>query len=443
MKLYNYLTRKVEEFTPISAPNVGMYTCGPTTYDFVHIGNLRTFVFEDILQRVLERNGYSVKRVMNVTDIDDKIIKGAKVSGLTSIEEFSKPFEKAFFEDLRNLNIKSANVYPKATEHVGQMIKYIQELLKKDLAYIEKDGSVYFDISEFPGYGTLSQIDKRNLKTGTRILSDEYSKDDIQDFALWKSVEADEVGYDSPWGRGRPGWHIECSVMSQEYLGDSLDIHGGGVDLIFPHHENEIAQSEGKTGKKFSNFFVEGEHLLVEGKKMAKSAGNFYKLKDLKVDPLALRYLFLTAHYRDQLNFTQESLSGARNALNNLREIIRQWDEPNIGCVQFEQDFMNAINNDLNMPQAVAIMWDMIKSDNPTSSKAKSVLEMDKILGFRLDLYLGKSLEVSENVKKLMKEREVARNKGDFKGADTIRDKIIELGYEIEDTPTGPRLKNN
>lgn len=443
LKLYNFLTRKVEDFVPINPPSVGLYTCGPTTYDFAHIGNLRTFIFEDVLQRVLEANGYQVKRVMNITDIDDKIIKGSKEKNLP-IDKFSAPYEKAFFEDLQKLNIKSANVYPKATEHIGHMIKYIKELIKKGLAYVEKDGSVYFDISQFPDYGKLSGVEKRELKSGTRILSDEYSKDDVVDFALWKSVKPDEVGYDSPWGRGRPGWHIECSVMSQEYLGQTFDIHAGGVDLLFPHHENEIAQSEGKTTHKFVNFFVEGEHLLVNGEKMAKSAGNFYKLKDLKdkgFNLLAFRYLCLTAHYRDKLNFTWESLSAAQNALNNLKELIRDWEEVKIGCAQYEQDFMNAVNSDLNMPQAVAVMWEMIRSDYPTSAKAKTILEMDKVLGLRLDEYLGKPIEVPDEVMKLVYRREQIRKSGDFKESDKLRHEIKKLGYEIEDTPAGPKIR--
>lgn len=454
LKLYNFLTRKIEEFVPINSPKVGLYTCGPTTYDFAHIGNLRTFLFEDILQRVLEINGYTVRRVMNITDIDDKIIKGAKMKGLP-IDQFSAPFEKDFFQDLEKLNIKSANVYPKATEHIGHMIKYIEELIKKGLAYVEKDGSVYFDISKFPDYGRLSGVEKRELKSGTRILSDEYSKDDVQDFALWKAVKSDQVGYNSPWGRGRPGWHIECSVMSQEYLSgeqsQTFDIHAGGVDLLFPHHENEIAQSEGKTSHKFVNFFVEGEHLLVNGQKMAKSAGNFYRLKDLEekampagrqgFDLLSFRYLCLTAHYRDKLNFTWESLTAAQNALNSLRETIREWEEAKVGCAQYEQDFMEAINNDLGMPQALAILWDMVRSDYPTSAKAKTILEMDKVLGLRLDEYLGKQIEISENVMKLVNQRESARKSADFKKSDKLRKEVRKLGFEIEDTPKGPKVK--
>jgi len=452
MRLYNYLTRKIEEFTPIKPPSVGFYSCGPTTYDYAHIGNLRTFIFEDVLQRVLEVNGYEVKRVMNITDIDDKIIRGAKEKG-EGIGEFSKPFEEAFFSDLKKLNILSANVYPKATEHIGHMIKYIEQLLKKGLAYVEKDDSLYFDISEFPQYGRLSGLDTRTLKHGARVSSDEYTKEDVSDFALWKSVGPDEVGYPSPWGRGRPGWHIECSVMSQEYLGQTLDIHAGGVDLIFPHHENEIAQSEGKTSHKFVNCFVEGEHLLVDGQKMAKSAGNFYKLQNLQdkgFDPLAFRYLCLTAHYRDKLNFTWESLSASQNALNNLRQTLRNWDEPKmsealfvpqIGCAQYEQDFMEAIDNDLNLPQALALLWDTVKSDYPSSAKSKTILEMDKILGLRLEEYLGKPIEIPEEVMHLVRKREQARNTGNFKESDKLRKQIKKLGFQIEDTPTGPKIK--
>ncbi len=443
LKLYNTLIRQVEDFSPLSPPKVGMYTCGPTVYDFAHIGNLRTYIFEDILQKILETDGFEVMRVMNITDIEDKIIKKAKEQNV-SISEITEPFTKYFFEDLNKLNIKHANVFPKATEHVGKMIKYIEVLVDKGLAYVEEDGSVYFDISKFADYGKLSQLDKREIKAGARVKSDEYSKEDVQDFALWKTSGPDEVGYDSPWGRGRPGWHIECSVMSQEYLGDTFDIHAGAVDLIFPHHENEIAQAEGKTGRKFANFFTEGEHLLVNNQKMAKSLGNFFTLRDIEqkgFEPLALRYLFLTAHYRDKLNFTWESLTAAQNALNNLREIIRDWEEPKIGCAEFEQKFMDAVNNDLNMPQAVAVMWDMVKSDNPTSCKAKTILEMDKILGLKLDEYLGKPLAIPEEVQKLVNQREQARKSGDFKKSDELRKEIKKLGYEIEDTPAGPKVK--
>lgn len=450
MKLYNSLTKKTENFTPIDPPKVGMYTCGPTVYDFTHIGNFRTYIFEDILQRVLEGNDFEVKKVMNITDIEDKIIKAAKEKNV-EISEFTAPFEKAFFEDLAVLNIKSASVYPKATQHIGEMIRFIEELIKKGLAYEEKDGSVYFNISKFPEYGKLSGLENRTLKSGTRILSDEYSKNDVQDFALWKVVEANEVGYDSPWGRGRPGWHIECSVMSQQYLGNSFDIHAGGVDLLFPHHENEIALSEGKSGQKFVNFFLEGEHLLVNGQKMAKSLKNIYTLRELKekgFEPLALRYLFLTAHYKDKLNFTWKSLQAAQNTLNNIREKIRGWDLPisqsgqskeNVG--QYWQRFLEAANLDLNMPQALAILHEMLSFNTLSSEKSEQLLKMDQILGLKLDEYLGKPLEISDQVKKLVEEREKVRKSGDFNKADQLRQRIKDLGFEVEDTPSGPKLK--
>ncbi|EKD91059.1 MAG: hypothetical protein ACD_30C00049G0027 [uncultured bacterium] len=443
LKIYNSLSRKVEEFIPLNPPKVGVYTCGPTVYDFQHIGNFRTMIFSDILLRTLMANNFDVKSVRNITDIDDKIIKAAKEKNL-GIEEFSSEFTTAFFNDLGKLNILPVDVSPKATEHVTKMVKYIEVLIKKGLAYIEDDGSVYFDISKFPNYGKLSGLEKRQLKTGTRILSDEYSKEDVQDFALWKSISPSEVGYDSPWGRGRPGWHIECSVMSQEYLGETLDIHAGGIDLLFPHHENEIAQSEGYTGKPFANFFVHGEHLLVEGAKMSKSLKNFYKLSDLEdkgFEPLSYRYLVLTAHYRDKLNFTWESLQAAQNALNNLREIVRGWDEPKIGCAEFEQRFMQAINNDLNTPTALAVMWEMIKSDYPASAKAASILKMDKVLGLKFDGYVGKQIEIPDNVKKLVDQRENVRESGDFELSDKLRKEIKGLGYELEDTSKGPRIK--
>lgn len=444
LKLFNTLTRKIEEFKPIDKSQIGIYTCGPTVYDFMHIGNLRTFIFSDLLLRTLIANGLKVKTVRNITDIDDKIIKKAREKEM-SIEELTKDYTQAFFEDLEKLNILPVDVNPKATEYIGEMINYIDELIKKGFAYQEKDDSVYFDISKFEGYGKLSQIDKGQLKTGTRVLSDEYTKEDVQDFALWKAVLANEFGYDSPWGKGRPGWHIECSVMSQEYLGDTFDIHVGGIDLLFPHHENEIAQSEGKTGKKFVNYFVHGEHILVDSQKMSKSLKNFYTLADLEeqgFDPRSLRYLYLTAHYRDKLNFTFSSLQASANALNNLKSEIRAWEQPKGDVGQFWQRFLEAASSDLNMPQAVAVMWELVKSDMPTSQKAKDLLEMDQILGLGLKEYLGKPVEVPSEVMELVEKRENARKSGNFAESDELRKEIKELGFEIKDTPNGPRIKS-
>lgn len=450
LKLFNTLSRKIEEFKPISPPKVGMYTCGPTVYDYMHIGNLRTFILADILYRVLKANEYEVKHVQNITDIDDKIIVRAKERNI-SIKELADEFTKYFLEDIKNLNIISPNVQPKATEHVEKMVKFIEELIKKGLAYTEKDGSVYFDISKFPSYGKLSGLQGETLRTGTRILSDTYEKENVQDFALWKAVGADEVGWDSPWGKGRPGWHIECSVMSEEYLGGgeqsrTIDIHVGGVDLMFPHHENEIAQCEGKSGKPFVKYFIHGEHLLVDGQKMSKSLNNFFRLKDLedkKLDPLAFRYLVLTAHYRDKINFTWESLQAAQNALNNLREIIRDWSHFAEASWDdnYYHKFMDAINNDLNMPQAIAVLWEVVKSNEPTENKAASLLKMDQILGLNLEDYLGKPLEISKEIMELVEKRETARKSRDFKKSDEIRKEIKKLGYEIEDTPNGPKIK--
>jgi len=387
LRLYNTLSKTIEDFKPLNPPHVSMYTCGPTVYDRAHIGNLRAFIFFDITARILKYNGFDVKRVENITDIDDKIIKKAKEKG-TTIGQISEEYTKYFLEDIKKLNIEKPEVQPKATEYVKKMIEYIQDLVRKGFAYVEEDGSVYFDISKFPDYGKLSGVEKRELKTGTRILSDEYTKEDVQDFALWKAVGDEEVGYDSPWGKGRPGWHIECSVMSQELLGNKIDLHLGGIDLIFPHHENEIAQSEAKTGESpFVKYWVHGAHILVNGKKMSKSLHNFFTLSELEkqeFDPLALRYLFLQTHYRQEMNFTFEALEGAQNALNKLREEISTWDKPEVGCAEFEDRFLEAVNDDLNMPKALAIAWELVKSGNPTSAKAQSLFKLDKVLGLKL-----------------------------------------------------------
>lgn len=445
LTLYNTLTKKVENFVPISNSKVGIYTCGPTVYDYMHIGNLRTFALSDVLIRTLGYNGYSVFAVENITDIDDKIIKRAKERSIT-IEELSREYTKYFLEDIATLNINLKNVHaPRATEHIGSMVKYIEILIEKGLAYVEKDGSVYFDISKFPDYGRLSGLEKRALKTGTRHLSDEYTKDDVQDFAIWKSVGRDDVGWPSPWGRGRPGWHIECSVMSQKYLGDTFDIHVGGIDLIFPHHENEIAQSEGKTGKPFVNYFVHGAHMLVEGKKMSKSLGNFYTLADVVkkgFDPLSLRYLYLQAHYRTEMNFTWDALEGAQNALQKLRRETVSWGKSNIGCADFEQRFLEAINDDLNLPKCLGIVWDLVKSDNPPSAKAESLLKFDEVLGLNLHLAPGRKFEekIPDKVMELVREREDFRRQKRFSLADQMRNKIKKMGYHVEDTKKGSRV---
>ena len=457
LKLYNFLSRKVEEFKPIRE-TVGLYTCGPTVYDYVHIGNWRTFVFEDILKRALLFNGYKVKHVMNITDIDDKIIKASRNQRL-AFREIADKYEKAFFDDLAKLNIIKADIYPRATENISSMIQIIELLISKGFAYKTDDG-VYFAIGKFKNYGELSNLSKRKIKTGARVAVDQYDKDQPADFALWKFPSGNTPGvnqaeslrtpgvsqvdpsWDAPFGKGRPGWHIECSAMAQKYLGDMLDIHTGGVDLLFPHHENEIAQSEAATDKKFVNFWLEGEHLLVAGEKMAKSLGNIYTLEEVikrDFDPISLRYLFLTAHYRSKLNFTWKSLEAAQNTLENLTEEVLNWDDPKIGCAEFEGNFAQAINNDLDMPKAVSVMWELVKSDYPTSAKHQSILMMDKVLGLSLDKIKPEKLPAG--AQEFIQKREESRRQGKFEESDELRIKLQKMGVYVEDTPEGPRWK--
>ncbi|MFV1917364.1 MAG: cysteine--tRNA ligase [Patescibacteria group bacterium] len=450
--LTNSLTRKKEKFVALNPPKVGMYTCGPTVYGYQHIGNFRTMTLSDILRRVLVFNGYKVKSIRNITDIDDKTIKGAHDLGV-SLGEFTKEYTNIFFDDLEKLNILPVDKDTKATDFIKDMIGYINDLIDKGLAYAELDGSVYFDISSFKNYGKLSRIEKRSLKTGTRVLSDEYTKNNVQDFALWKAVEPNEVGYDSPWGRGRPGWHIECSVMSQKNLGDTFDIHVGGVDLLFPHHENEIAQSEGKTGKKFVNYFIHGEFLLVDGKKMSKSLGNLYTVSDIEkkgFDPLALRYLFLTAHYRDNLNFTWEALEASQTALNKLRDHVVNLkssnrtvlsEEKNQKTQKFSSVFSKAVNDDLNTPKALAVLWAGVKSNIPSGDKYDLLISFDEVLGLGLEKVESGKLKVEKEIKDLINMREKLRKDGKYDQADKIRRELEKSGYKIEDTDKGAKVK--
>ena len=457
MKLFNTLTRKKEIFRPLRKSWGGLYACGPTVYNFAHIGNLRTYIFEDIMRRALEMAGFKIRLVMNITDVEDKIIKEAKKSG-KSISEFVKPYESAFFGDLKLLNIKPAFKYPKATAHIKDMVTLIQNLLKKDLAY-ESDGSIYFNISRFKKYGRLSGVKKRELKTGARVDSDEYAKEDAQDFVLWKAAKPDEPSWVAKFQLGggvaklvgRPGWHIECSAMSMKYLGPILDIHSGAVDLIFPHHENEIAQSEGATGKKFSRFFVEGEHLLVDGQKMSKSIGNFYTLRDIKqrgFDPLVFRYLVLTSHYRSKLNFTWESLTAAQNVLEKIKNRVIELKSPPSSHPPlssslrpliplrplFRREFQKAIFNDLDTPKALAVFW-----KNFGRLSLGDILWADRIFG--LNLSILKPLNPPDRIKKLVQGREKARKVKDWKTADSIRNKIQKSGWQVEDSPNGPVIK--
>ncbi len=455
IKLYNALSRKKELFKPLHKGAVGLYTCGPTVYNYAHIGNLRTYIFEDILRRTLEYSGYKVKHVMNLTDVDDKIIRDATKAGET-IFDFVKPYERAFFEDLKMLNIEPAWKYPKATDHIAEMIALVKKLLTKKIAY-KADDSIYFSIKAFKRYGKLSRLNQRMVKAGARGDSDEYQKQDAQDFVLWKGKKGNEPSWPAPFGEGRPGWHIECSAMSMKYLSSTFDIHGGGGDLIFPHHENEIAQSEGATGHPFAKFFMEGEHLLVNGEKMAKSLGNIFTLRDFEaknISPLSYRYLAFTSHYRSKLNFTWESLEAAQHSLEKLYDVVRTLkleDGATLGSkkktsfANYQKKFEQALGDDLNAPKAVAVIWEMIKSyhkapEKFNSKKLLSVLyDFDRVLGFGLKDV--ESVRIPAMILELARERETWRRTKDWKKADEIREKIKELGYIVEDIPEGPRVK--
>ena len=388
---------------------------------------------------------------MNITDIEDKIIKNAAERKET-IYEFVKPYEKAFFEDIAKLNIKKATKYPKATKHIKEMINMIKILLKKGLAY-EASGGVYYNISKFKSYGKLSRISKKNMLIRARSTDDEYSKQEARDFVLWKTKKESEPFWDAPFGEGRPGWHIECSAMSIKYLGQTFDIHAGAVDLIFPHHENEIAQSEGATGKPFARFFMEGEHLLADGEKMSKSLGNVYTLRDIEKrgeNPLAFRYLVLTAHYRTKLNFTFESLYAAQNSLNKIYAFVKNLltlkpkTKKSENIKKFKDEFKKAISDDLNTPKAIAVMWRLINdcNKNPKNFNPKDVLnilyEFDKI--FSINLKKIKIEKPPKEVKILVKERERHRKNKEWKKADEARERLKKIGWTAEDMSDGTKI---
>lgn len=456
LKVYNTRTRKIEEFKPINPPNVSMYTCGPTVYREVHIGNLRTYLLADFLRRTLEYNGFIVKHVKNITDVGhmrrpdtlnneeqiDPVIQQALETGKTP-QEIANFYTDLFLRDEEKLNIKKAMVYSKASEHIGEMIEIIKVLLKKGLAY-KTNGTVYFDVKKFKNYGrlsgnTLAKMD--NLLKAVRVSLETDKKDSI-DFALWKKAEKGRLmKWQSPWGEGFPGWHIECSAMSMKYLGPHIDIHTGGEDLIFPHHEDEIAQSEGATGEKFVNYWVHGGYLLIDGEKMSRSKGNVYTVSDIEqkgFDPLAFRYLTMTVHYKAKMNFTWEALEGAKKALNRLREEVALFGEPKGGHIELEQKFLGAINNDLNMPEALAVVWELVKSNYPSSAKAQTIFKFDQVLGLKLaqiqNLESRIQDEIPEEVLKLVGEREELRKKKRYHLADQLRNKIKKMGYEIEDS---------
>ncbi len=450
IKLYNFLGRKKEIFKPLKDGRVRLYTCGPTVYDRAHIGNLRTYIFEDILKRVLTYNGYKVKHVMNITDVEDKIIKKMRAEN-KSLKEITEPLIKIFFNDLKKLNIQKADVYPKATGSMKEIIALIDILLKKGFAYKGDDGSVYFNLSKFKNYGRLSRLKSRRIKSGVRVSADEYGKKEVSDFALWKAAKLNEPSWPSPFGSGRPGWHIECSAMSMKNLGESFDIHCGAVDLIFPHHENEIAQSEAATGKKFVNFWIEGEHLLVDDKKMSKSLGNFYTLEEIEkrnFNPLAFRYLVLTSHYRSPLNFTWKSLGASQNALDNLKKAIleiidksakEKIKSDSLSLKRIEEKFAKAAGDDIDIPKAISVLWEITRhSKIPAKGKIKLILKFDKILG--LELAKVKKPLTPKEITAMIKRREQFREEKNWTEADKIRAELEKIGWMVKDTKTGPKI---
>ncbi len=465
MKIYDTKLEKKVELRPEVDNTLRMYTCGPTIYNFAHIGNLRTYVFEDLLRRTILFSGMKLFHVMNLTDIDDKTIRSSIAANLP-LKVFTDQFQEAFFEDLRELNIQPAEVYPAATDHVEEMISMIDSLLNKGYAYTSGDGNVFYRISKFKEYGALSHICLDELKVGAsnRVDLDEYDKENISDFVLWKAYEPDRDGdifWDSPWGRGRPGWHIECSAMAIKYLGETIDLHVGGVDNIFPHHENEIAQSEACTGKCFSRHWMHSYHLIVNGKKMSKSLGNFYTLRDLLEKGYTgreIRYLLLSTHYRTQLNFTFEGLDGARQTLRRIDDFVERMQKIETINGHFtdvkslvedlKNRFREEIFDDLNISAAISHLFDFIRkihSENDQGNigqkEAQIVLatmkELDQILG----VVEKKEVPIPKEVLKLFEDRENARKRKDWALSDRLRQEIETLGFVIEDSRSGSCVK--
>ena len=457
IKFYNTLTKKKDEFQPITKGEVKLYTCGPTVYDTAHIGNFRTFIFEDLLKRFLLLKGFKVTHVMNLTDVDDKTISRCNKDNI-SINDLTEKYINLFFKDIQTLKIIPADHYPKATDHVTEMIKMIEKLLNNGYAYKSNDNSIYFKIDKFDEYGKLTNLNFTEQIKTQRIAFDDYSKDNPQDFVLWKAWKLDdgEIYWNSPWGKGRPGWHIECSAMSTKYLGNNIDIHCGGVDNIFPHHENEIAQSECANNQKFVNYWLHSEHLLVDGGKMSKSAGNFYKIPDL-IDsgftPEALRYLLLSGHYRAKINFSVAKKHEALKVIQRINDFYhrlvnltakrnRTSDLP-----EAYNSFEKALDDDLNTPEAIAIFFDWLRNTNAKiDANNISNIEIASALNFIekfnsvFDLIAKKS-DVPSEVIKLVNEREEARKNKDWAKADSIRNNILTLGWIVEDKPDGYKLK--
>jgi cysteinyl-tRNA synthetase len=462
IRFFNTLTRRKERFVPIEKGKVRMYTCGPTVYDYAHIGNFRAFLFEDLLKRWMEYRGFTVTHVMNLTDVDDKTIRGSQKQQVP-LRQFTENYANAFFEDIKALNVKPATYYPKATDHIPEMVALVKTLIAKGYAYKSQDGSIYYAISKFKNYGKLSHINVQELQAGARVKTDEYTKEEAQDFALWKAwtPEDGDVFWETELGKGRPGWHIECSAMSMRYLGETFDIHCGGIDNMFPHHENEIAQSEAATGKKFVNYWLHNEHLLVEGRKMAKKFGNFYTLRDLLkrgYDPIMIRYLLLSTHYRAQLNFTFEGLDAAHAAVDRLRNLVRRLqDAEGKGSDQLAElmrgvqaGFGGAMDDDLNVSVALAALFDFVREVNALlDAGVVSRSEADEVSALMrgFDAVLGvigeaeREEALPKEAEELIAKREEARKAKDWAAADAIRVQLREMGVVVEDTASGVRWR--
>jgi cysteinyl-tRNA synthetase len=462
-RLFNTLTRRKEPFEPADGKTVLIYTCGPTVYGPPHIGNYRTFVFEDVLCRALRYKGWDVKQVMNITDVDDKTIRDSSAQGM-SLRDFTTQHEKVFFADLSTLRVAPATVYPRATQHIPEMIELTKALLERGNAY-EVDGNVYFRIASVPGYGKLSGVrptdSEARSRDYSRLESDEYEKEDVQDFALWKAAKPGEPTWDSPWGAGRPGWSIECSAMAMKHLGVTLDIHTGGVDNLFPHHENEIAQSEGATGQPFSRFWMHAEHLLVDGQKMAKSAGNFYTLRDLLdqgFEPMSIRHQYLSAHYRSQHNFTLDGLHQSAQAVHRLWDFTDRLadlkphtqDPGSLSeeVARCEEAFGEAIDDDLNVPGAMGKVFELVREANiAMEAGTLSAADAAAVQGFlgKADSILGIIAHEREmldaDIERLIQERTEARKNRDYARADEIRDELATAGIALEDSAEGTRWR--
>jgi cysteinyl-tRNA synthetase len=468
LELFNTLSRTVEPFQTLDqeGKKVGMYCCGPTVHDYAHIGNFRTFVLSDLMRRYLDFKGYDVRHVMNITDVEDKIIARVKASG-GSLRDYTSRYEKAFLNDLSDLQCQLPTEMPRATEHMPSIIDLIKRLVERGIAYSAKDGSVYFSINHYQKigccYGQLLKLDFDQMRPGERVQSDEYAKDSVADFALWKArTEGDgDVFWESPWGEGRPGWHVECSAMSMQYLGASFDLHLGGEDLVFPHHEDEIAQSEGaamqEPGQKFVKHWVHGSHLLVEGKKMSKSLGNFFTLRDLIGKGFTgreIRFVLLSAHYRETFNFTMEGLQGAKTALSRLDECLyklnqKAGDSKGDGKSDLPLRFEKAMDDDLNVSAAWAVVFEWVRdmnrqiaegslNVNDASVALQAWGRIDSVLGIGSE---GKADDIPAEVQSLAEQRLSARQSKDYTAADRIRDELKAMGWVVEDTPQGPRPK--